>query len=68
MGITSLKIAGREASSFRKLASLRLVKTVVDHARSGATPEELVARVRRIRNTPQMCDAGYMCYYRSRSE
>jgi putative protease len=68
LGITSLKIAGREASSFRKLASLRLVKTVVDHARAGATPVDVAARVRRIRNTPQMCDAGYMCYYRSQGE
>jgi len=64
MGIGSLKIAGRQASSFRKLASLRLVKAVVDLVRSGAAPEEIAARARRVRNAPEMCDSGYMCYYR----
>jgi len=64
MGIASLKIAGREASPFRKLTSVRLVKAIVDMVRSGATPEEAAVRARRIQNTPRLCDAGYMCYYR----
>ncbi len=65
MGIAALKIAGREGSAMRKLISLRLVKTVVDLVRSGASPEEVAARARRMRNAPQMCDTGYMCYYRN---
>ncbi len=65
MGIAALKIAGRESSAMRKLVSLRLVKTVADLVRGGASPEEVAARARRMRNAPQMCDAGYMCYYRN---
>jgi putative protease len=65
MGIAALKIAGREGSAMRKLISLRLVKAVVDLVRHGASPEEVAARARRMRNTPQMCDTGYMCYYRN---
>lgn len=64
MGIASLKIAGRQASSLRKFASLRLVKAIVDLVRTGASPDEVAARARQIRNTPELCAAGYMCYYR----
>ncbi|MBI4476426.1 MAG: U32 family peptidase [Acidobacteria bacterium] len=64
MRIASLKIAGRQASSLRKFASLRLVKAIVDLVRSGASPAEVAARARQIRNTPELCDTRYMCYYR----
>lgn len=67
IGVASLKIAGREASAFRKLVSLRLVKAIVDLVRGGASREEIVARAHELRNMPEMCDSGYMCYYRDYS-
>ncbi len=63
-GVTSVKIAGRSASSFRKLASLQVVRAVLDLVESGATREEAARRAMAIRNAPAHCDARYMCYYR----
>ena len=64
MGVTSIKIVGREAPSLRKLLSLKLVKTVVDRVRTEASEEEMTALSRSLRDTPGLCDSGYMCYYR----
>lgn len=64
IGVASVKIAGRQASSLRKFASLRLVKAIVDLVRAGASPDQVAARARQIRSTPELCGTGYMCYYR----
>lgn len=64
MGIAAIKIVGREASSYRKLMSLKLVKAIADQVRAGASPAEVAARARQIRNAPELCGSGYMCYYR----
>lgn len=64
MGVASLKIVGREAPPLRKLFSLRLVKAVVEKVRAGASMLEAAALSRRLRDTPGLCDSGYMCYYR----
>jgi putative protease len=63
-GVTSLKIAGRSASSFRKLAGVRMVRAVLDIVEGGASREEAAREAVAIRNTPEFCDAGYMCYHR----
>ncbi|HEX9206587.1 MAG TPA: U32 family peptidase [Candidatus Deferrimicrobiaceae bacterium] len=63
-GVTSVKIAGRSSSPFRKLASLQLVRAVLDLVERGATREEVAGKSRALRNTPDFCDARYMCYYR----
>lgn len=63
-GATSVKIAGRSSSPFRKLASLQLVRAVLDLVERGATREEVAGKSRALRNTPDFCDARYMCYYR----
>jgi putative protease len=63
-GVTSVKIVGREASFYRKMTSLQLVKAVMDDVRNGKTPEEVAHRARSIRNTPHYCQKGYMCYFR----
>jgi len=62
--ITAVKIAGREASFHRKMASLQLVKAVMDEVRSGASVEELAEVSRSLRKTPGYCTKGYMCYFR----
>jgi putative protease len=64
LGIASLKIVGREASPFKKLASVRMVRDIVDRVRSGASRLVTIERARSLRGTPEHCDSGYMCYYK----
>lgn len=64
IGVDSLKIVGREASPYRKLASVQLVSSVVKSVREGWTEKQVIEKARRIRKTPEHCQAGYMCYYR----
>jgi len=64
LGIDSLKIVGREADSYRKLASVQLVSSVVKSVREGMEDGEVKAKAKRIRKTPEHCQSGYMCYYR----
>lgn len=63
-GVTSVKIVGREASFLRKMRSLQLVKAVMDKIEQGASHEEMIEYSRSLRNTPEYCDKGYMCYFR----
>jgi putative protease len=62
-GVSAVKIVGREASFHRKMASLQLVKAIVDLARAGAGHEEIAEAARSFRATPELCDSGFMCYY-----
>jgi putative protease len=63
-GVAAVKIVGREASFHRKMASIQLVKAVIDEVKEGRAPEEIARTARSIRNTPEYCDTGYMCYFR----
>jgi U32 family peptidase len=63
MGISAVKIVGREASSLRKLASLRLVRAVVEKTRNGAMDEELQTYAQALRQKVAPCVPGEMCYY-----
>lgn len=63
-GVDVVKIVGREASFGRKMRSLQLVKAVLDETAGGARPEKVAALARSLRNTPEYCDSGYMCYFR----
>ncbi len=63
-GIDSLKIVGREGSPYRKLASVQLVKAVVDQVRAEASDDRIRSFARKVRNQPSFCDSGLMCYYR----
>ena len=63
-GVTSLKISGRSASSFRKLVSLQMVRAILDLVERGASREETASKAVALRNTPKFCEARYMCYYR----
>jgi len=64
MGVTTLKIIGREGSLGKKAASVRLVRRVLDLVESGTGPAEVKKRARAIRGTPGGCDSGYLCYFR----
>jgi len=64
MGVASLKIVGREASSFKKMASVRMVRDIVDRIRSGASRLVTIERAKSLRGEREHCDSGYMCYYK----
>jgi putative protease len=63
-GVASLKVVGREASAFKKMASVKMAYDVVSRARRGQERFQIVERARSLRGEPQHCDAGYMCYYK----
>jgi U32 family peptidase len=64
-GVASLKIVGREASPFRKMASVRMAADVLRRQREEAPRSSVLARARSLRGEAEAhhCDAGYMCYY-----
>lgn len=64
MGVASLKVVGREASAFKKMASVRMVRDIVDRVRAGAPKLHAIERARALRGEPEHCDSGYMCYYK----
>ena len=63
-GVAAVKIVGREASFFRKMRSLQLVKAVMDEVRSEASEDSIAELARSLRKTPEYCEKGYMCYFR----
>jgi putative protease len=63
MGIAAVKIVGREASSLRKLASLRLVRAVIEKTRSGALDGDIQAYAKALRAKLAPCVPEEMCYY-----
>jgi collagenase-like PrtC family protease len=62
-GIGTIKIAGRETPTERKLKSLELVRTTLDRMDGGADPAALTDFARGLRARPDRCAEGYMCYY-----
>jgi len=64
MGVASLKIVGRESSPFKKLASVKMVRDVVERARVGAPRLAVIERAISLRQEPEHCRSGYMCYYK----
>jgi putative protease len=64
IGVSSLKIVGREASPFKKLASVKMVRDIVDRARSGAPKLHVIERAKSLREAPEHCASGFMCYYK----
>ena len=63
-GVTAVKIVGREASFHRKMGSLQLVKAVRDKTRNHTENDRIKTYARDLRQTPEYCDSGYMCYFR----
>jgi putative protease len=63
-GVDAVKIVGRESSLDRKAKSVIVVRKVLDRVLSGASEGEAMREARNLRNTPELCGSGYMCYYR----
>jgi len=55
---------GREASPFKKLASVKMVRDIVDRARGGVPKLHVIERAKSLRQSPEHCNSGYMCYYK----
>jgi putative protease len=68
LGVDCLKIVGREAHPFRKRRSVEMVRAIVDRVNDGGSADEARAASREIRETPEHCDAGFMCYFRTAPE
>lgn len=64
IGVASLKIVGREASPFKKMASVRMVRDIVDRVRAGTPRLVTIERAKLLRGEPEHCESGYMCYYK----
>lgn len=62
-GVCSVKIAGREGASERKVKSVELVRQVLDGLRQGADEADAAALAVGLRKFPGHCRSGYMCYY-----
>lgn len=63
-GVAAVKIVGREASFYRKMRSLQMVKRVMAEVETGMSPEAVARFARDLRNTPAHCSKRYMCYFR----
>ncbi len=64
MGVESLKIVGREASPMKKYASVKMVADIVHRVRHGVPKPTVIERAIALRESPEHCQSGYMCYYK----
>jgi hypothetical protein len=62
-GLKAVKIAGREGPTARKVASVAMVKQIVDATGAGLEPRAIAEIARNLRPSPEHCALGYMCYY-----
>ena len=62
-GVTSIKIAGREGATARKIKSVEMVHQVLEIARQGGDVKSVATTAVGIRRTLAHCESGYMCYY-----
>lgn len=62
-GVASIKIAGREGATERKIKSVEMVHQVLDTALQGGDAMRVATTAVGIRKTLKHCKSGYMCYY-----
>lgn len=62
-GVASIKIAGREGATARKLKSVEMVRAVLERVEAGASPQAAAEFAVSLRQAPGHCRTGYMCYY-----
>ena len=62
-GVKAIKIAGREGATERKVASVKMVKQILDKVVAGQPARQVAEFARGMRNGPEQCLSGYMCYY-----
>lgn len=62
-GVHSVKIAGREGASERKIKSVELVAQVLRRIEAGESEQSVREFAVGLRDAPGHCASGYMCYY-----
>lgn len=62
-GVASLKVVGREASTARKVASVRLASAALNLATTGAQAADIRSAVVSLRGAPELCRDAHLCYY-----
>lgn len=62
-GVAAVKIAGREGPTARKLASVRMVRKVLDAACAGLGEQAVKELAMNLRPSADHCATGFMCYY-----
>ena len=62
-GVHSVKIAGREGASERKIKSVELVARVLERIAAGEAEHAVREFAVGLRDSPSHCASGYMCYY-----
>ncbi len=62
-GVAAVKIAGREGPLERRLKSVEMTRAVLERS-AGAGKREAAAFARGLRGKPELCQSGFMCYYR----
>jgi collagenase-like PrtC family protease len=62
-GLAAVKIAGREAPAKRKLASVEMVRAVLDRAAEGESTGQIRHFSQNLRPSVEHCQTGHMCYY-----
>ena len=62
-GVKAVKIAGREGAPERKLASVKMVKQILDKMEAGLASSGVSRFARNLRPSEEHCRTGYMCYY-----
>jgi collagenase-like PrtC family protease len=63
-GIAALKITGREGHVDKRLRSVELVRRVLDRHDASGNATALRGYAQGLRDKPELCTTGYMCYYR----
>lgn len=61
--ISAVKIAGREGPTKRKVASVRMVKRILDACTAGNDDAAVCSMAQNLRPSVEHCATGYMCYY-----
>jgi putative protease len=64
IGIAGLKVAGRQAGTFRKVLGVQLVRSVLDRAEAGEEPRSVREAAIALRKDPEGCRSHLGCSYR----
>lgn len=62
-GVAAVKIAGREGPLERRLKSVEMARAVLGR-HAGGEERDVTAYARGLRGNPELCQSGFMCYYR----
>lgn len=64
LGVSSVKIVGRESPLRKKAASVSMVKTILDRVKAGDNEESVQDAAKKLKGTYKICNSKYTCYYR----